>query len=352
MRPILVYRIGALGDALVSLPAMFELRRLYPGSPIYLLTELSKADNHVSIKHILGKCVDLSDVIEYDPSKKMCEVFKIAREVRRFRPSSVFYLSPLRKSWLQVARDYLFFRFVCGINELSGFSHALEERGLDFRTGREADRLMDIVTEGHPSGCGSVTIAFSDQEKERAAHLLGPLTRENGARLVAVCPGSKMPAKRWPLERFSELGKKLLADKTVRLVVIGDKNDLLIANALVREWGERCINCAGSTTIFESAAVLSNCELYIGNDTGAMHLASLVGVPCIALFSARDTVGKWHPIGENNIILRANVDCSGCMLETCTKGNACLNAISVEQVLEAYRNFREHKAGKRQTNQS
>jgi ADP-heptose:LPS heptosyltransferase len=91
---------------------------------------------------------------------------------------------------------------------------------------------------------------------------------------------------------------------------------------------------AGKLTIYGSAAVLEHCITYIGNDTGTMHLGGMVGVPCVALFSARDYPGKWEPYGEKHRIIRKDTDCAGCMREVCSRNNDCLMRISVDEVLK------------------
>lgn len=90
--------------------------------------------------------------------------------------------------------------------------------------------------------------------------------------------------------------------------------------------------------MYESAAVLKRSRGYLGNDTGTMHLAAMVGVPCVALFSARDYPGQWEPYGHGHAVLRHETDCAGCMLEVChERGNECLRLISEEEVFEASR---------------
>ncbi|HTK37882.1 MAG TPA: glycosyltransferase family 9 protein, partial [Pyrinomonadaceae bacterium] len=83
------------------------------------------------------------------------------------------------------------------------------------------------------------------------------------------------------------------------------------------------------------AALLHKCTLYLGNDTGTMHLASAVGVPCVAIFSAADRAGQWEPFGNNNYVLRKRVECEGCGLDICCFQNMCLDLISADEVYAA-----------------
>ena len=86
----------------------------------------------------------------------------------------------------------------------------------------------------------------------------------------------------------------------------------------------------------QSAALLDRCKLFVGNDTGTMHLAAAGGLPCVALFSARDEQGKWDPMGGPHHVIRKSVPCAGCMLVQCVeRDRLCLRLIEVDEVVAA-----------------
>ncbi len=104
---------------------------------------------------------------------------------------------------------------------------------------------------------------------------------------------------------------------------------------LLTKW-RKGVNAAGKLTVRESAAALQQCHLYVGNDTGVMHLASAVETACVAIFSAQDWPGRWYPYGNKNVVLRKSLPCEGCMVRMCPKENIdCLKQISVTDVLKA-----------------
>ena len=120
--------------------------------------------------------------------------------------------------------------------------------------------------------------------------------------------------------------------------MLGGCEDAVLGDALCRAWGERSHNFAGVFSVYESAALLERCCGYLGNDTGTMHLAAMVGTPCVGLFSARDYPGQWEPYGQGHTVLRHETDCAGCMLEVChERDNECLQRISVDEVFGAVR---------------
>jgi ADP-heptose:LPS heptosyltransferase len=116
-------------------------------------------------------------------------------------------------------------------------------------------------------------------------------------------------------------------------VVFGGAEDALVGDKLLEAWG-RGYNAAGELSVRAAASALKLCVLYLGNDTGTMHLAAAVGTRCVAIFSARDWPGRWHPYGTDHLIFRKAIECEGCGLVECVeRKNECLRRISAEEVL-------------------
>ena len=149
--------------------------------------------------------------------------------------------------------------------------------------------------------------------------------------------GSKMASKIWPSDRFNALCRRLLVyDPNLYFLLLGDKSEYPHGESVRKGLEADSLNISGATSVIESAAALQTCTLYIGNDTGTMHLAGVMGTPVVAIFSARDNPGRWEPYGDKNTILRKEVDCQGCMLRTCTVQKLkCLTQISVDEVYQA-----------------
>lgn len=334
MTAILVYRLGFLGDTIICLPAVAEIVRLNPGSELHLLTEATSPSNKSGARAVLGRVFDLASTLEYTPGMGWSGWWRLAARIRERRFAKLYYLAPLRLSGRRTIRDYLFFRVLCRIPEIRGL-RVFEPRGS--RTGREIDRVFRLVSGGRLCPDTPFRFPSSLEEQSRVLALVGRDPRETGERLIALCAGSKMASKRWPADRFAELGRRILADERTALVLVGDERERTLADSLQRRLGARCLNATGSLSVFESAFLLSLCFAYVGNDTGAMHLAAAVGAPCLALFSARDVPGKWDPVGERNIVLRKELECAGCMLEVCDRENACLASITVDEAMEAFR---------------
>ena len=271
---------------------------------------------------------------------------KLCERIRQEQYDTLVYLAPARRTRWQVWRDLAFFR-LAGINVFIGHkgfvSRPRKRSGIPLPVvEHEADHLLArIALQGiavPEGGKGSMDLLIQESELSDAKDWLLRQTNGRPHRLfVGIGPSSKMPSKVWPRERFGSLGSALIDEFDIFPIVFGGMEDSEIGDWLIAQWC-RGANAAGRLNIRQSAALLSKCDLYVGNDTGTMHLAAAVGTRCVALFSARDLPGAWHPYGEGHYIIRKSVPCEGCRLVECEKeGLKCLMMISVEEVLSLVR---------------
>lgn len=356
-RNIVIYRTGQLGDTLVSLPAMRAVRDAYPNHTLILLTDQHPHKGLVSSWEILCSTALFSQVLFYIPPAGNFlgwqRLPRLVFQIRKLRPEAFFYLRDF--PWNHVRRDRWFFRVLCGITKAYGleqgdyiFGHR-DAGGHLIRFPPEVDRLLEIVGRAGiaiPSpGQANPAVMLSANERSRIDLLWKDEGIPNDAVVIGLGPGSKMPAKRWPLERFKEVGRNLLANfSRCWLMVFGGSEDHLIGEEICRALGNHVINVAGRLSVLESAEALRRCSLYVGNDTGVMHLAAAVGTPCVGIFSARDHPGRWEPYGRGHVVLRKEPSCAGCLLQVCEKHDMrCLQEIQVDEVVGAIRCILQEK---------
>lgn len=333
-RDVFVFRFGQLGDTLVALPALHRIAQLHPHDRLWLITDRPTRRSVVTAWDVVKHTGLFRGAVFYarDDWK---ELAKLVLRVRRSQNPLLYYLAPVRSAASQ-RRDRWFFRWLCGVREIAAMApaRALIPRGPDGRLlvlPRETSRLLATID---PAAVPTAPplLAPPPAAMHKAAALLEPLA---GRPLIAVGPGSKMPSKRWFLERYLELCQRIIArHPSVGLVVLGGAEDHAEGERVLAAVGTgRALNLAGETDIIESAAALAHCRMYIGNDTGTMHLAATMGVPCVAIFTSRENRDVWYPWGEHNAVLRRDLPCSGCMLERCeAERMRCLDLISVDDV--------------------
>ena len=245
---------------------------------------------------------------------------KLAAQLRRKKFDAVVYLMPRARSLAQIARDERFFR-LAGIEKIYGAQHLKETRLAETipiptpTVESEAVHLLECLTaDGLTDVSQSKTdLLLSDDETNAARKWFQSVTGRlpDDLKLIGIAPGSKWESKIWPEERFAEIVQRLIAELGVFPVIFGGDEDREKGDRLIAGWKQGA-NAAGQLSVRESAAMLQDCRLYVGNDTGTMHLAAAVGTPCVAVFAAIDWVGKWTPFGDNNRVFRKSVECEGC----------------------------------------
>jgi heptosyltransferase-2 len=149
---------------------------------------------------------------------------------------------------------------------------------------------------------------------------------------IAVAPGSRWPSKRW--NGFAKLCESLARDD--RLLLVGDAADREFTRPIARALGDRCIDIAGTPSLMETAAHIARCRIFVGNDSGLMHLAEAVGVPVVALFGPTVEAFGYYPSLAKSRTIERRLACRPCSRNgstPCPKGTVeCLTAIGPEPV--------------------
>jgi lipopolysaccharide heptosyltransferase II len=152
---------------------------------------------------------------------------------------------------------------------------------------------------------------------------------------MALSPGAEYgPAKRWLPERFAEVAAAVSAKLSVQWILFGTPKDITVGETIAKALGGSCVNRIGQTTLEQLIDELRKCRLLLTNDTGTMHLASLLGVPTVAVFGSTDP-RLTGPLGDGHIIARYQVECSPCFLRQCPIDFRCMKAVGVNEVTDA-----------------
>ncbi|HEY2142960.1 MAG TPA: lipopolysaccharide heptosyltransferase II [Candidatus Udaeobacter sp.] len=156
---------------------------------------------------------------------------------------------------------------------------------------------------------------------------------------IGLCPGAEYgPAKRWLSERFAEVAAMISAQLSAQWILFGTKNDAAAGNQIAAAIGDHCVNRFGQTTLDQLIDELRECRLVLTNDTGTMHLASLLGLPVVAVFGSTEP-RLTGPLGNGHIVLRHHVECSPCFLRECPIDFRCMKAVSTDEVVDAVRSM-------------
>ena len=195
--------------------------------------------------------------------------------------------------------------------------HAIRYLRIAKAIGAQIDDRMDVLPH----------VQISADEKPRVSN--------DGATKIGLCPGAEYgPAKRWLPERFIETAQSVSQNQNVHWIIFGTANDAAVSETIAKALGEKCTNRAGKTSIEELIAELRECRLLLTNDTGTMHLATLLGVPVVAVFGSTEP-RLTGPLGNGNVVLRHQVECSPCFLRECPIDFRCMKAVTTDEVVSA-----------------
>ena len=334
---ILVRGTNWIGDAVMSVPALRELRRIFPDDQITLHTR-SWADG-------LFRDADFIDeLVTFDKHRwKVKDVYDNAQFLRddgfelavllpnSFESAITTYLTriPRRFGYNKDVRGLLLTDAIA-VPEWKNRRHEVfYYLGL---VSEVEKRILgrDTVSQALPQ----TTLNVSDERKTDARKILSAAGADLLKKTVALGVGStNSRAKRWPAERYAHLADRLRADLDVNVILVGSKEEMDVSLAVAALCGSPPINLSGKTDLGEAVAVLSVVELLISNDMGLAHVAPAVGTKTIAIFGPTNPETT-RPFGDNAEVLRKEVECSPCMLRDCPIDHRCMTRISVDEVFE------------------
>jgi heptosyltransferase-2 len=155
--------------------------------------------------------------------------------------------------------------------------------------------------------------------------------------VIGVSPGAQNSrAKQWIPERFVESALQMAASLDGAIALFGSRQERPLCQAMaeaIRRAGRPVLNLAGETTLLRFIELAAACRIFLTNDSGAMHVASALAVPTVAVFGPTEYFAT-APAGPRSVLVREPVDCSPCMLRDCPIDHRCMTAVTAERVAE------------------
>jgi lipopolysaccharide heptosyltransferase II len=315
-----------LGDAVMALPAIADVRRAMPGRHVAIAARPSIAP--------LFDLVDgIDEQIAISSGHAPLEAFDIALLLpNAFRTALATWRAGVPERWGYRAdgRALLLTRAVpppsSSVHQVDYYRHL-------------------VASLGFANGSAEPRVRVPDAARESASRLLSAAGWDARRPLVALAPGAAYgSAKRWPPEYFAELAADLSTDG-VQAVIVGSAADVPTSAAVAALFQARrgaassvpgLIDLSGTTDLSALAGVFTLCRTLVTNDSGAMHLAAAAGVAVTAVFGpTRDR--ETRPIGPRHAVLTNDVWCRPCMLRDCPLDHRCLRGLEPSAVAEAAR---------------
>jgi heptosyltransferase II len=334
---ILVRGTNWIGDAVMSIPALRELRRVFSDSQITLHTR--------SWAYGLFKDADfLDEIVTFDKARWPV---KDVYDNSRFLSRDGFDLAILLPNSFESALT----TFLSGIPRRIGFNK--DVRGLlltdpvavpEWKNRRhEVYYYLYLIAQVEKRVLGRETVmdSFPDISLLVSEDRLSPArkylndigVRPTQAVVVLGTGSANSMAKRWPAERFAELNDRLQEELNAAVLLLGSKDDVGVAAAVSALSKNAPIDLSGKTELDAAAAILAISDLMITNDMGLAHVSPAVGTPTIVLFGPTDPETT-RPFSQNAEIIRKSVECSPCMHRVCPIDHRCMTQISVDEVFQ------------------
>ena len=321
---ILLIRLSSLGDIVLTTPVIRAVRVNFPNAYIAMLVAKQSAD-------VLHENPNLDEIITFDRSAKdkdtgeMWRIFRLLRErkftlaidlQRKFRTEMLMYLSgaPARvgKGWL------------CTIRVL--------EQGNKHVTAHYFDLLHAV---GIPAENPKLELFLAESERRDAVQRLKTAGVVDTRLKVGLFPGAGWKLREWMPERFAAIGARLVQHFDADVLIFGGQKESELVHTVANLMQTRVIPFAGNLQIRQLAACIEQCDLFITNDTGPMHIAAAVGTPTISLFGPGNHI-RFQPLGVLHETIRHAVPCSPCkqFTDKC-KDNICMKGIGVDEVWDS-----------------
>lgn len=313
-RTVVIYRLGSLGDTLVALPCFHAIERATPGAHRVVLTNFPVSAKAAPLEGILGGSGLIDRALAYPVgTRSLKALWALRKQLRALGADTLYYLTPAR-GMAAVWRDIAYFK-LCGFKHIVGAPSTPELQTwqtlhAEGKLEPECSRLARSLTaSGGPRGVAPIDLhdrtlwdlRLSPRElataDERTAHL------GTGPRLV-INMGGKVAEKDWGEGNWMALLNGLaLEHPDLPLLVVGAQEDSERARRVTASWPGPVVDACGRLSPRESAAAMRHACLFIGHDSGPMHLAASVGVPCVGLFGGYNQPVVWHPFGVGHRVI-------------------------------------------------
>jgi heptosyltransferase-2 len=317
---ILIRSVNWLGDCVMTVPAVQAIKKGRPDAHVTILCAAKLAE-------FWRLLPEVDEVLVFEPGDT---VFKVARKVRAGR----FDVAVLFPNSLRSALE------VSTVPRRVGFAGHSRRRLLNQIVPKLSERKKNPIL--RPVHQVNHYLAIAERIGARLEWDFPPELRDLPVNestsphpRILVCPGAEYgPAKRWLPERFAAVITEVSRRRECGWFLVGTSRDREITAEIAGKAEGNVTDLAGKTSLTELMIHLRSADLLLTNDTGTMHLASMLGTPVLAIFGSTEPV-LTGPMGEKSVVLRHQVECSPCFLRTCPLDFRCMKAVEVDEVVEA-----------------
>ena len=335
VKRIVVRGTNWVGDAVMTVPALRELRRLFPDAHITLATRPWS-------RELFAGSEFLDDMLIYERRGIGSVVSQVSDwRKRRFDLAVLFQNAfeaalipalarvPIRVGYATEWRRFL----LTDPLDLPDWRSSKHEVFYYLNIIAELERLVSGNTRDVEAYVPETALDISQARQAAGRDYLHARNVASNRKIVALCPGSiNSRAKRWPAERFAALAD-LLIDSQAQVLLIGSPEELDVSREVAAKMRHEPLILTGKTSLAQVVEVLAAVDLLITNDTGPAHIAAAMGRPTLVIFGPTNPLTT-RPFSSKAELVRHPPDCAPCMLRDCPIDHRCMTAISPEEVFQ------------------
>ncbi len=338
MKKILFIKLSAIGDVVQTLPALEAIKKTFPDSEIDWVVEEAAAgilEEHPLIHRLLvsRRRSWLQMLLRPSTFGEGARAIRgFLRELRSVRYDIAIDFQGLLKSGIIIGCARAERKI--GFDRTRELSYLfLNERLPAYDIDKHAlERYLDIARYLGAADLSPTCALPIERERAVMEARVAQVVRR-GSRIVVINPMARWTTKLWQEERFARLADRLITERNATVIFTGGAGDREIISRIIGMMSGRALNWAGETSLKEMAALAGLADVFITTDTGPMHLAAAAGGKVIALFGP---TAPWRtgPHGSGHSVVRKGVSCSPCFRRTCREGVRCMDAITVDDVMD------------------
>ncbi len=341
-KKLLIVKIDAIGDFIIFSPMIKYYKKLYPNHSMSIVVNKLNKD-------LIKRFDNIDKVLIFDRVKFRKNPFKIRNLFIKIKKENFdIAISPTFSR--EIIGDYLI--KISGADKKIGFNGDLSNItkkdkiitdkfytnliSIDDKTEKETRKNEEFINQlGANVKNITPVLKISENDTLKAKEILKKNGLENDRDFIVIFPGSGGPGKKWPTKKYTELINWIKKEKNIEIVIAGAKNEERLVAQIKEGLNFNIINIVGQTTLPVFSAILKLSILYVGNDTGPVHLASAVGTPTICLIGGGD-FGRFFPYGDlsKNKIVYNSMPCFQCRWNCKYNRFKCIEDIKLEKVTE------------------
>lgn len=348
IRNILLIKLDHIGDFITSLPAIHLTRRKFPDASITLLvstwnmslaSRVAGVDEIITFDYFSRKS---EEGVQPQNNKDLTKLnhaltkhnFDLAIDLRRHHETrGLLLMSGAKYKVGYITGD----QRIDG-NLYIGLTPPNEFINMDVpHISTQSFNLVNVIGRERLTDMLLPEIRFTKQEddklKEKYADVIGaPL-------LIGINPGVGSMVRQWPNSHYTGLADLFIEKSNAHVILFGSPSEVNLVQDVYDNIKNKdnVTNLAGKLSIGNFMLLTKHLHMFIGNNSGSGHIAGLLNIPTVIVFSGQVQPGEWHPFGEQTYLIRADIDCAPCYIghrQYCRNNLDCLKLISPELVYE------------------